>query len=50
MRRTASEWKRIVSDYKGSGKSQVEFSEERGIYLSSLRYHLGKERSRGERD
>ena len=50
MRKTSKEWKRVVSDYEGSGKSQEKFSKERGISVSSLRYHLGKERSRGERN
>jgi len=34
------DWKKIVSEYYGSGLSQREFARSRGLNVGSLAYHL----------
>jgi hypothetical protein len=42
--RSARRWASIIRSYRGSGLTQVEFCGRRGLALSTLTYHLRKER------
>lgn len=45
-RRTSLEWSRLLTRYGKSGESQAAFCERHGISLTTLQYHLKKDRFR----
>lgn len=47
--RSARQWTSVIKSYRGSGLTQVEFCRRKGLALSTLTYHLRRERSDGVR-
>jgi hypothetical protein len=47
--RSARQWASIIESYRGSALTQVEFCRRKGVALSTLAYHLSRERCDGVR-